>query len=119
MESKDELLVKESEEYVENDETEVSMVLKLKKPYAFEGKEYEQIDLTGVCNLCAADMLAAERHMRRVNGFSDATVERSLGYSLLLASKAMKVPIEFFNALPTEVAYWIKDRVLYFLLRSK
>lgn len=96
-------------------EEEVSMVIELKKPYRFEGKEYTQIDLSGLDNLNASDMIAVNKIMNRTSGGIDVMPEVSLEYACMLASKAAKLPIEFFTGLPPREAMKVKNRVMVFL----
>ena len=49
----------------EDDEEEESLVIKLKKPYKFEGKEYTEIDLSGLEDLSAADMISVNKYLDR------------------------------------------------------
>jgi hypothetical protein len=113
------MMAMESEEITDADVMELNnMVLKFKKPYTFEGKEYEQIDLSGLENLRASDLLAADRYIRRLFGCSDPGAERTSEYACVLASKATKQPIEFFYGLRPRDILWIKNRVYYFLFLS-
>lgn len=85
-------------------------VIVLKKPYTFEGKEYNHIDLRGLENVTTADL-----------SYCDAQVpaaimpEMTLQYALLLASRVTGKPIEFFNQLPGRVGLQVKRTVMVFL----
>ena len=72
------------------DEDEDSLILKLKKPYKFEGKEYTEIDLSGLEDLSAADMIAVNKYMDRTATGIQVMPEVSLEYACVLASKASK-----------------------------
>lgn len=97
---------------------EVSMVIKFKKPYRFEGKEYTEIDLSGLDDLQASDMIAVNKYMQRTSTGVDVMPEVSLEYACVLASKAAKLPIEFFTSLPPREAMRVKNRVMGFLFGS-
>lgn len=99
-------------------EDEVSMVIKFKKPYRFEGKEYTEVDLTGLDDLTGADMIAVNKYMQRTSSGIDVMPEVSLEYACVLASKAAKQPIEFFTGLPPREAMRVKNRVMGFLFGS-
>lgn len=99
-------------------EDEVSMVIKFKKPYRFEGKEYTEVDLTGLDDLQASDMIAVNKYMQRTSSGIDVMPEVSLEYACVLASKAAKLPIEFFTGLPPREAMKVKNRVMGFLFGS-
>ena len=89
----------------------------LKKPYVFEGKSYSAIDLSGLENIRAADMIAVNRLLNR-KGNVDFLQEMTLEYALNIAAKATGKPIEFFEQLPPYAAMQIKNRVTGFLYRQ-
>ena len=97
------------------DDDDDNLVIKLKKPYKFEGKEYAEIDLTGLEELTAQDMIAVNKYMSRSSSGLDVMPEVSLEYACVLASKATKQPIEFFTGLPPKAAIRVKNRVMGFL----
>lgn len=96
------------------EETE-SLLIKFKKPYVFERKEYTEIDLSGLEDLSAADMIAVNKIMNRTSAGIDVMPEVSLEYACIFASKATKQPIEFFTNLPPREAMKVKNRVMGFL----
>lgn len=100
------------------EDTEVSMVITLKKPYHFEGEDYTEIDLNGLDDLRASDMIAVNKYMQRTTAGIDVMPEVSLEYACVLASKAAKLPIEFFTGLPPKEAMKVKNRVMGFLFGS-
>lgn len=100
------------------EDTEVRMVITLKKPYHFEGKDYTEIDLNGLDDLRASDMIAVNKYMQRTTAGIDVMPEVSLEYACVLASKAAKLPIEFFTGLPPKEAMKVKNRVMGFLFGS-
>lgn len=106
---------------VENDSpavVDMSMVIKFKKPYFFERKEYTELDLSGLDDLTASDMIAVNKYMQRTTAGVDVMPEVSLEYACVLASKAAKLPIEFFTNLPPREAMRVKNRVMGFLFGS-
>lgn len=94
-------------------EEEASSIVKFSKPYAFEGKTYKEIDLSGLDNLTAEDMIAADKYLNR-NGNVSVMPELSIEYSCFIASKATDLPVEFFRRLPPKDAIKIKNRVTNF-----
>ncbi len=90
----------------------------LKKPYIFEGKSYSAIDLIGLQDIKAADMIEVNRLLNR-KGNVDFLQEMTLEYALNLAAKATGKPIEFFEMLPPYAAMQIKNRVTGFLYRQE
>ncbi|MDO4285172.1 MAG: phage tail assembly protein [Eubacteriales bacterium] len=95
---------------------EGALVISLTKPYKFEGKEYNRIDLTGLENIRAADMIKVNRKLSR-GGNEDTVQELSLEYAITLASVATGQPIEFFEMMPPNLAIKVKNRVIGFLFR--
>lgn len=88
-----------------------------KTPVIFEGKTYDKIDLTGLKNVRAADMIAVNRMLNR-QGNMDYMQEMTLEYAINLAAKATGKPIEFFEQLPPYLAMAVKNRVTSFLYRQ-
>lgn len=90
-------------------------LIKFKKPYSFEGKEYNELDLSGIQELTAEDLCSAQKMMQDMGNFATMP-EIDYTYNFILASKAAKLPLEFFNGLPGRYAAKIKMMVTgYFL----
>lgn len=100
------------------EDEEESLVIKLKKPYRFEGKEYTEIDLSGLEELTAADMIALENQYDRKSPGINVMPEVKVGYAVMMAARAAKLPVEFFNGLPPKDAMKVKNRVMGFLFGS-
>ena len=83
------------------------------KPYTFEGETYDKIDLSGLDNLTAADMIAANKILDRTGSFTFLP-EMSLEYACIIAAKATKLPVEFFKGLHPKEAVKVKNRVTAF-----
>lgn len=93
--------------------------VKFNKPYFFEGKQYFEIDLSGMEDLTGADMIAVNKIMARTStGIIDVMPEVSLEYACHIAAKAAKMPVEFFTQLPPKEAMKIKNRVMAFFFGS-
>ena len=84
-----------------------------KKPFTFEGVSYESVDLSGLESLSAADMIAVNKTIER-GGTVNVLPEMSLEYACIFASKATKIPVEFFQALPPKEAIKVKNKVTNF-----
>lgn len=94
------------------------MVITLTKPVIFEGQEYDKIDLTGLHDIKAADMVEVSRRMSR-NGSSYSVAETSLEYALHMANIATGLPLEFFDQLPPYAAMAIRSNVMVFIFRQE
>lgn len=99
---------------------EEGMVIKFKKPYTFENKEYTEIDLSGMDDLTGADMIAVNKIMKRNGGGGiDVMPEVSVEYACYFAARAAKQPVEFFTNLPPRELMKVKNRVMGFLFGSE
>ena len=78
-----------------------------------EGKDYTEVDLSGMDDLSAEDMIAADRYLTRSGSFS-VMPEMTLEYACFIATRAAKQPIEFFRGLPPKDALKVKNRVTSF-----
>lgn len=120
---KDEKILNMEPEAAENaasfDAEESSMVIKLKKPYMFERQEYNEIDLSGLDDLTASDMIAVNKIMQRTAAGLDIMPEVSVEYACHIAARASKLPVEFFMNLPPNVTMKVKNRVMGFLFGSE
>lgn len=85
-----------------------------KKPFKFEGEDYKEIDLSGMENLTTRDLLDADK-IFNATGQMALMNEMSTGYSCIIASKASKLPIEFFESLPAMEGLKVKNVVMSFL----
>lgn len=101
----------------ENEET--SMLIKFKKPYYFEGKEYTELDLSCMEDLTGADMIAVNKIMQRTSAGIDVMPEVSVEYAFYFAARAAKLPVEFFTSLPPRESMKVKNRVMGFLFGSE
>ena len=88
-------------------------LIKFRKPFIFEDETYKEIDLSGLEDLSAKDMIQAQRTMER-SGSINILPEMSLEYACIFASKATKIPVEFFQALPPKEAIKVKNKVTNF-----
>ena len=79
----------------------------------YEGETYDKIDLSGLDNLTAADMIAANKILDRTGSFTFLP-EMSLEYACIIAAKATKLPVEFFKGLHPKEAVKVKNRVTAF-----
>lgn len=100
----------------DQEDQEISLVLKFRKPYVFDGKEYTEVDLSGLEDATAKDLEAVGRIMeKRTNGTNPATMEMTMDYAQLLANRITGLPLEFFKNLPAREAMALKTTVVGFL----
>ena len=85
-----------------------------RRPYKFEGKEYDEIDLSGLERLKTRDLIKIHKGMER-SGSMSTTPEFTLEHACLVAARATKLPIEFFQSLPPNEGLTLKNRIVNFL----
>lgn len=90
------------------------LTIKLSKPYTFEGKEYTEVDLSGIEKMTAEDMIAVNKILER-NGHVGTMPEVTIEYVVYMAARAAKLPVEFFKGLPMKDAIKVKGRITGFL----
>ena len=82
----------------ENDENtaaeENALVMKLDKPFTFEGQTYTEVDLSGLEDTTAADLQAVGRFVTKKNPAANpATVEMTLEYAQFMAARVAHLPL--------------------------
>lgn len=83
----------------------MNMKLSWKRPYLFEGKEYTELDLSGVDELTVQDSIDVQRQlMEEEDRVSMVMPEASQAYINALAAAATKKPVEFFEQMPIGLA---------------
>lgn len=85
-------------------------IMRLEKPYYFEGKQYTEIDLNGVADLNSLNESAAENRLTRA-GFMVTDTSYNYLYACILAGMATGLPEEFFTGLPLYEVLKIKNAV--------
>ena len=82
---------------------EESLVLKLTRPYVFEGKTYEELDLSGLEDVTAGTLENVGRQVSKKNpGINPAVLEMSTPFCHMLAGRVAKLPLEFFLSMPVD-----------------
>lgn len=85
-----------------------------KKPYTFEGKTYDGIDLSHLEDMTGSDFIRIEKDMR-LFGISNLNPETTAAGAFTYASSAAGVPFEFFEKLPLKESKRVKAAVFNFL----
>ena len=93
-------------------------VLKLSKTYNFEGEEISTVDLSGLDNVSANQMIQAQKMITK-SGNTTALLETNIEYLLILASFASGRPIEFFKKLNAKDVVKVKNRVTGFFFSEE
>ena len=93
---------------------EESLVFKFAKPYVFEGQTYTEVDLSGLEDTTAADLSAVNKILNKTGTVSPVP-EMSMDFSIYMAARVAKLPVEFFQRLPAREAVRLKNTVTGFL----
>ena len=92
----------------------MDMKIIFNKPFNFEGKEYKEVNLSGMNDLTTKDLLDADKQFN-ASGQMSLMNEMTTGYACIIASKSTKLPIEFFENLPANEGLKVKNTVMSFL----
>lgn len=86
------------------------------KEYDFEGQKIKEVDLSGLEDLTADDLVKANK-VYTTNGNASVMPEITLEYAIILAASVSKprLPLEFFQQLKSKDAMKVKNRVVNFL----
>lgn len=97
------------------EETDITpdTVVKFSRSYTFEGKSYSEVDLTGMDDLTAKDMMEAEKYLFKT-GTVSALPDQAVGYVCFIASRISDQPIEFFMGLSPRDMNRVKNKVTGF-----
>ena len=104
--------IEEAEETAEQ-----KRVLKLRKPVDFEGRHYEEIDLSGLDGLTGRDVRELDRLFKMKGGRVGSSVkEFDSIYLQLVAAKATNLPLEFFDCISIRDATALEVEIRNFLI---
>lgn len=98
---------------MESMEEKDRLLVPLSKTYHFEGEDIDVMDLRGLRDVTAADMIKVSR-MMSMTGNVESNEEMSLEYACNLAGSVTEHPIEFYKSLKAPDAIKLKNRVTGF-----
>ena len=106
-------------EFTQEDQTALEeRVLKLSKTYNFEGEEVSTVDLRGLDDVTAGQMIQAQKMITK-SGNITGLLETNIEYLLILASFGSGRPIEFFKQLNAKDVVKVKNRVTGFFFAEE
>lgn len=82
--------------------------LRLSVPYTFRGNEYTKINFSGAADLTMRDLCDAQHAAERLSGLVCVNPRGDSWCLLVLASRATKLPVDFFTEAPAGVGYMAK-----------
>ncbi len=96
----------------------IDFTVKLSKTYEFEGARISEIDLSGLENLTAEDVIKAQQSLT-IQQYVTAQPETDPKYCLLMAAYATQLPSEFFYKLSAKDTSKLKLRVSSYFFDSE
>lgn len=108
--NKTEIVVIDKAEEVKQED---NVIIKFSKTYQFEGETIAEIDMTGLENLTANDLIKANKVLQ-ASGVVSVMPETNLEYALIIAASATGRPVEFFKGLVPRDAMKVKNAVTSF-----
>lgn len=102
-------------ESVENEEQKIEemMSFKLNQSFKYDGEEITELDLSGLLDLNAHDLVDIDREMTR-RGFAGARNELTRQYAMLVAAKCMHKPWDFCDRMSARDSIRLKEYVVTF-----
>jgi hypothetical protein len=92
------------------------LVLALKRPIVFDGKEIKEIDLNGLDELTGKSIRKIDRMFRNMGGATTLSKEVDSTYLQLVAMEATGFPLEFFDQLHAKDVTALEIKVRNFLI---
>ena len=95
---------------------ERALVLKLSRPYVFEGQTHTEIDLGGLETVTAGMLERVSKTiLQQSPSLNPAMLESTMPFCIELVVRVTKRPYEFFRGLPVQDAMKLKALVANFL----
>lgn len=94
------------------------LIVKFRKPFDFEGKIYEKLDLHALEDIRGRDLTAIEKAFNKT-GISSFMPETTTTYAKIVATKVTGLPAEFFEDLPAYEIEKIKNVVTGFFYKDE
>lgn len=108
--------INQPEKTTVEDTRDESLVLALKRPIVFEGKEIKEIDLNGLEDLTGKAMRKIDKIFRSTGGAATFSKEVDSYYLQLVAMEATAFPQEFFDLLHAKDVTALEIKVRNFLI---
>lgn len=90
------------------------ITVKFEKPYKFEGKEYTEIDLSGIEKMTIADLVEIQRALMS-EAASSYVMETTASFAQVMATKASGKPVELFKLMPRGKIKQVQTAILKYL----
>ncbi|MDO4439200.1 MAG: phage tail assembly protein [Eubacteriales bacterium] len=91
-------------------------IIKFKKAYTWEGKEYTELDLSGLDNLKIKDAIEIQSELFDEQETASALLsETTTSFARKLACRATGMPIEFFKLMPIPITRQVTAKIQEYL----
>lgn len=111
--------IEKTSEAGQQETTENDYLIKFNKPYVWEGKEYTELDLSGLEKLTIRDAVDVQKKLFNDGEAATAMLcETTTAFSREIACRATGKPIEFFKFMPIRLANAIRTTVQAYLNTS-
>lgn len=97
-----------------NETVDNEYLVSFRKPYLFENKEYNEIDLSDMENLSTYQLIETEKEFLKDNNYINILSETTTELACIIATKVTKKPIDFFYNLPAYEGKKINQMVMGF-----
>ena len=100
---------------VENEDQKIEemMTFKLNQPFKYDGEEITKLDLSGLLDLNAHDLVDIDREMTR-RGFTGTRTELTRQYAMLVAARCVKKPWDYCDRMSARDSIRLKEYVVTF-----
>lgn len=90
------------------------IAVKFEKPYKFEGKEYTEIDLSGIEKMTVSDLIDIQKELMS-EAASSFVMETTASFAQVMATKASGKPVELFKLMPRGKIKQVQTTILKYL----
>ena len=90
------------------------IAVKFEKPYKFEGKEYTEIDLSGIEKMTVSDLIDIQKELMS-EAASSFVMETTASFTQVMATKASGKPVELFKLMPRGKIKQVQTAILKYL----
>lgn len=102
-----------AEAKTEDQKIEEMMTFKLNQSFKYDGEEITELDLSGLLDLNARDLVDIDREMMR-RGFTGTRTELTRQYAMLVAARCAKKPWDFCDRMSARDSIRLKEYVVTF-----
>lgn len=102
-----------AEAKTEDQKIEEMMTFKLNQPFKYDGEEIAELDLSGLLELNARDLVDIDKEMAR-RGFAGARIENTRQYAMLVAARCVRKPWDFCDRMSARDSIRLKEYVVVF-----